>query len=255
MVGIDLGSRTVKMVTMREGELVHQAIYDTVAFYRNYASMIQGKLTLDHTLLEGNGQTLVATGYGKMTVPLAGALMIPEIQAHVRGAVYQTGKKDFTLLDVGGQDTKVICVRNGQAVDFLTNDRCASGSGRYLENMAQIIGLPVEELGVYHQEPVDLNSTCAIFSETEIISRIVEGYSAESLAAGVNHALFKRLSPMLKKLKSGLVLLAGGGALNQALHYYIREELQVPAEQLPQSQLNGAIGCCIWGYDQMEGEE
>ena len=247
MIGIDLGSRNVKIVTMHNGEITNQSIYDTVSFYRSFARMEQGKLVLEQTKLSLEGHEIVATGYGKMAIPLAGAKLLPEIQAHVYGAVFQTGMADFTLLDIGGQDSKVICVRNGQAVDFLTNDRCASGSGRYLENMGQIIGMTVDKIGDYHLEPVTLSSTCAIFSETEIIGRIVEGYSNECLAAGVNLALYKRLAPMLKKLASQAVLLAGGGAMNKAIQHFIREDMQAEVIPLPNAQINGALGCCVWG--------
>ena len=254
MTGIDLGSRTVKIVAVQDGAIIRQAVYDTISFYRNYAKIVQGQLVLERTGLGLDGNDIIATGYGKITAPLAGGRLLPEIQAHVWGAKYQTGESDFILLDIGGQDSKVICVRQGRAVDFLTNDRCAAGSGRYLENMAQIIGMDLDVLGDHYLEPVALASTCAIFSETEIISRIVEGCSDKSLAAGINHALYMRLAPMLKKLAGPKVLLAGGGAANRALRYFIEKDLHIEAVPLPFAQINGALGCCAWGIEQMYKE-
>ncbi|MDR1615914.1 MAG: acyl-CoA dehydratase activase [Syntrophomonadaceae bacterium] len=249
MLGIDLGSRNVKIVNVAAGTVKKKVIYDTIAFYRNFSRLDNGKMVIDWALLDLPEEPVIATGYGKMAVSLADARQIPEIQAHVTGAVYQSGHRDFTLVDIGGQDTKVVRVREGRAVDFRTNDRCASGSGRYLENMAGIIGIDADELGLYYEEPVLLNSTCAIFGETEIIARIIEGYSTERLAAGVNESLYRRLSPMLKQMKSELIILGGGGALNRALGRLINEDMRVKAEALPEPQFNGAIGCCVWGMD------
>ncbi|MDR1159880.1 MAG: acyl-CoA dehydratase activase [Syntrophomonadaceae bacterium] len=249
MLGIDLGSRNVKIVSVETEAVKKKVIYDTITFYRNFSRLNDGKMVVDWALLDLPEEPVVATGYGKMSVSLADARQIPEIQAHVTGAVHQSGYRDFTLVDIGGQDTKVVCVREGRAVDFLTNDRCASGSGRYLENMASVIGIDAAELGSYHEDPVLLNSTCAIFGETEIIARIIEGYPTERLAAGVNEALYRRLAPMIKQMKSELIILGGGGALNKALSCLISEDMRVKVEILSEPQFNGAIGCCVWGID------
>ncbi|HWP96114.1 MAG TPA: acyl-CoA dehydratase activase [Syntrophomonadaceae bacterium] len=244
MQGIDLGSRKIKIVTMDGSMISSRTSYDTIAFYRQYGRFQDGRLHIDQESLGLADGPLTATGYGKMTIPIAGARQIPEIQAHVLGAVFQSGEQDFTLLDIGGQDTKVIQVREGRAVDFHTNDRCAAGSGRYLENMAAVLNISLEELSAFSQEPVELNSTCAIFAETEIIARILEGHSTDELAAGVNYALYRRIAPLLKKLPSSLVLLAGGGAKSLALQAIIAREMQARVEALPDPVFNGAIGCC-----------
>jgi predicted CoA-substrate-specific enzyme activase len=226
-------------------------IYDTISFYRRYAGQEKGsmKINLGELGFKELDQ-LVATGYGKITVQVEGAIHIPEIQAHVKGAVFQTGLLNFTLLDIGGQDTKVVKVRDGRAVDFMTNDRCAASSGRYLENMASILGLSLEELSSYSEDPAELNSTCAIFGETEIIGKIVEGCSLGNLAAGVNYTLYRRCCGMLEQLESDIIILAGGVALNNALRRIIKKETSREVISIPQPQLNGAIGCCLWGEKQ-----
>ncbi|WP_054695439.1 acyl-CoA dehydratase activase [Syntrophomonas palmitatica] len=247
MIGIDLGSRSVKIVQMDYKTITRCELYDTIGFYRRYASAEKGVLSLDLTRLGFVEQRVVATGYGKVTLQVAGADTIPEIQAHVNGAVFQSGINDFTLLDIGGQDTKVIKVREGRAVDFMTNDRCAASSGRYLENMAAVLGLGLEELSACSEEPVELNTTCAIFGETEIIARIVEGHSLQSLAAGVNYSLYRRFAAMLKQMASETIILSGGCALNTGLQRIIARETGAPVLSLPEPQLNGAVGCCVWG--------
>ncbi|NLX02257.1 MAG: 2-hydroxyglutaryl-CoA dehydratase [Syntrophomonadaceae bacterium] len=246
MIGIDLGSRNVKIVRFAAGKIIEKKIYDTIKFYRHYGKNVNNRLQLDWERLELPREDIVATGYGKMTIELEGAVQIPEIQAHSIGAVYQSKLADFTLLDIGGQDTKVIKIRKSRAVDFLTNDRCAASSGRYMENMAAVLGISLQELASYNQDPVELSSTCAIFGETEIIARIVEGYSLERLAAGVNYALYKRFSTMLNKLYSDIIIMSGGGSLNQALRDIIARETGCQVIELDEPLFNGALGCCVY---------
>jgi predicted CoA-substrate-specific enzyme activase len=249
VIGIDLGSRSVKIIRFIDGEIVEQKAYDTIEFYRHFGKNINNRLQLDWERLQLPREDIVATGYGKITVELEGAVQIPEIQAHSLGAVYQSKLSDFTLLDIGGQDTKVIKIRKSRPVDFMTNDRCAASSGRYMENMATVLGISLQELASYSKDPVELSSTCAIFGETEIIARIVEGCSLERLAAGVNYALYKRFSTMLRKLHSDIIIMSGGGSLNRALKDIITKETGCRVIDLPEPLFNGALGCCVYSEE------
>ena len=254
MLGIDLGSRQVKIVEMEDispGDyrVKQTAVYDTISFYREHGLKKEDRLQVDFAALGFlQNQPIVATGYGKATLPVDGAIQIPEIEAHVQGALYQSGLQDFTLLDIGGQDTKVVKVCGGRMVDFRTNDRCAASSGRYVENMAAILGVELEEMGLFYEQPVELSSTCAIFGETEIIAKIVEGYSTSQLIAGVNTSLYKRFASMLERLESDVIVLSGGGAKNPALAKIISRERKAEVYTLPQLEFNGAIGCCVIGW-------
>lgn len=252
MIGIDLGSRNVKIVRFNNGQAVEHRVYDTIEFYRSYGRSINNRLQLDWKRLQLPREEVVATGYGKITVELEGAVQIPEIQAHSKGAVFQSGINDFTLLDIGGQDSKVIKIRNSRPVDFMTNDRCAASSGRYMENMAAVLGITLTELASYSQEPVELSSTCAIFGETEVIARIVEGYPVSRIGAGVNHTLFKRFAPMLRKLSSDIIVISGGGALNRALQDIIGSATGCQVKVLAEPLLNGALGCCVYGEEVLD---
>lgn len=254
ITGMDLGSRTTKIIEMDDQRIIKYKLYDTITFYRTYGIIRDGEMNIDLAGLGFGDKMIVATGYGKISVKIAGALQIPEIQAHVYGALWQSGLEDFTLLDIGGQDTKVVQVRKGQMADFLTNDRCAASSGRYLENMAAVLDMSLEELSSYSEEAVELNATCAIFGETELIARIVEGHPLSRLAAGVNYSLYRRVASMLNRLRSENIVLAGGGALNPALAEIIARETGVAVFRLPHPQLNGALGCCVWGQGQGKAE-
>lgn len=246
--GIDLGSRSVKIVLLDDGRIATEKVLETVAFYRNFGRRQDGELAVDYAALGLDaGAAVVATGYGRNTLAIAGATVIPELKAHALGAVWQTGLEDFTLLDLGGQDSKVIKVRRGKMVDFQTNDKCAASTGRYLENMAAVLGISLEELSRYSENPVELSATCAIFGESELIGRIVEGYPVAELAAGVNYTIFKRVRPMLAALaaRGDTVVFTGGVAIGAALPLIIERELGVRVVVPERPQLNGAIGCAV----------
>lgn len=253
--GIDLGSRNVKIALMDGKSPARLYKFNTIEFYRERGSMSGGQLALDLSGLPGVGEVnaLVATGYGRQAINLKNARIIPEIKAHVLGASFLTGEKNFTLLDLGGQDSKVALVKSGKLIDFMTNDKCAASTGRYLENMAAVLGIDMAELSRHDQEPVNLTSTCAIFGETELIGKVVEGHSIGSLAAGVNYTIYKRIKPMLARLLSHLLIFTGGVANNRALRKILNRELNVPIIVPDKPDFAGAIGCCVDAMDK-EGE-
>ncbi|AET70653.1 CoA-substrate-specific enzyme activase, putative [Desulfosporosinus orientis DSM 765] len=255
--GIDLGSRNVKIALMkdnREGkalEVLRLESLDTIRFYREYGRKQGGKLVINFEALGlPEVDQLISTGYGRNTLELAGGEAIPELKAHVIGAIYQTGLKDFTLVDLGGQDSKIIQVQKGRMIDFLTNDKCAASSGRYLENMATILDLSLEELGRHMDAPVELNSTCAVFGESELIGKIVEGFPLSELAAGVNTTIVKRILPLLRSFPGQVIVFTGGVAFNQAVGKLLElgtgRQILIP----PEPQFNGAIGCCAYAANQ-----
>ncbi|OPX84326.1 MAG: R-phenyllactate dehydratase activator [Pelotomaculum sp. PtaB.Bin104] len=246
-IGLDLGSRSVKIAIMSEDRTYRLLKLDTIKFYREYGRKSGRQLTIDFSALglDIRDAKITATGYGRQTVDVSGARVIPEVKAHVLGAAYLTGLSDFTLLDLGGQDSKVALVRNGRLVDFLTNDKCAASTGRYLENMAAVLNIGMEELSRHCQDPVDLTSTCAIFGESELIDKIVQGYSVSALAAGVNYSIFKRIHPMLAKLASEIIVFTGGVAYNGALAEIIRLKTGAEVVVPPNPEYAGAIGCCV----------
>ena len=247
--GIDLGSRHVKVAQLGgDGSLtLHK--FDTIAFYRKHGRKVDGRLAVDFAGLglAVSGGSLVATGYGRQTVNLVGAKVIPEISAHVAGASFLTGLSDFTLLDLGGQDSKVAKVIRGKLTDFMTNDRCAASTGRYLENMATVLDISLDELGLHDEDPVDLTSTCAIFGESELIGKIVEGNPVASLAAGVNYTIFKRIRPMLVQMGGSTIVFTGGVAYSGALRKIIERETGARVVVPENPDYAGAIGCCVVG--------
>jgi len=247
--GIDLGSRYVKVAQLAEDGSLNLHKFDTIAFYRKHGRKVDGRLAVDFDGLglAVAGGSLVATGYGRQTIDLAGGKVIPEISAHVAGAAFLTGLSDFTLLDLGGQDSKVAKVIRGKLTDFMTNDRCAASTGRYLENMAAVLDISLDELALHDEAPVDLTSTCAIFGESELIGKIVEGHPVASLAAGVNYTIFKRIRPMLVQMGGGPIVFTGGVACSGALKKIIERETGARVVVPEHPAFAGAIGCCVAG--------
>lgn len=249
-IGIDLGSRKVKFALVAEGRVVRLDDFDTLSFYKRFGRMRGDELSFD---LAGSGlfspselavASVVATGYGRNTLNLTGARVVSEIRAHVAGALFQTGLRDFTLLDMGGQDTKVALVRDSVLQDFVMNDKCAASSGRYLENMAAILEVDLDELSTHWKDPVRLDATCGIFGESELIGQILRGYPVARLCAGVNQTLVKRVIPMLRRFPSDRIVLTGGVARNGALVRLLEDEgCAVAVPEHPQH--NGAIGCAV----------
>lgn len=249
-IGIDLGSRMAKFALLRDGEIARLDQRETVSFYRLYGRLEGDDLLLDLAAAgifspeELAAAAVTVTGYGRNTLSLRGARVVSEIRAHVAGAAFQTGLRDFVLLDLGGQDTKVARVHDGRLADFVMNDKCAASSGRYLENMAAILEVSLDELSRHWHEPVKLDATCGIFGESELIGQILRGYPVPRLCAGVNQTLVKRVMPMLRRFPSPTVVLTGGVAHNRGVVELLRAETGLEIVVPEQPQHNGAIGCC-----------
>ncbi len=227
--GVDIGSTTTKIISL-EDDVIDKEILPTIKFI--------------YSPRKNDFSDAVSTGYGRFTIK--SQKVIPEIRAHVLGALYQTEFKDFTLLDIGGQDYKIVYVRNGIIQDFLTNDKCAAGTGRFLEKMSQVLDVSIDDLSLYHEDPVKLNSTCTVFAETELISKMMEGYPKERLISGVNYSVFDRLKPFLMRFRTENLIFTGGVAKNAAIREIIQKELGVNIVVPGEPQGNGAIGCAYY---------
>lgn len=246
ILGIDLGSREVKIVVMQDNKIIKKQKISTMSFYRDYCSY-DGKVTVDLNKLDIDDiDVAVSTGYGRNNTDLNKFTPINEIKAHVYGGFYQTDLKDFILLDIGGQDVKVVKVEKGITTDLELNEKCAASCGRYLENMANVLEISMNDMSKEYENPVELNATCAVFSESELIGKIAEGVNIKSLCAGVNYSLYKRLNSLLTKFKGRKLVLTGGVANNIAIKEYLKKDYD-EIISVKEPQFNGAIGCCYYG--------
>jgi predicted CoA-substrate-specific enzyme activase len=246
VLGIDLGSRDVKIVLMDNGIIIDKKKISTMYFYKNFCTY-KDKLKLDMEKLGiCRPDKAISTGYGRNNTDISMFKPITEIKAHVYGVLYQTGVKDFVLIDVGGQDIKVIKVEKGLITDLELNDKCAASCGRYLENMAGVLEISIDEMSKYYENPIELNSTCSVFSESELIGKIAEGITLERLCAGVNYSLYRRLRPLLARFKGQRLVMTGGVANSSALVHYLHNDFD-EVILVKEPQFNGAIGCCGYG--------
>jgi predicted CoA-substrate-specific enzyme activase len=245
-VGIDLGSRYVKMA-LRSAKGVTFTRWDTADFYRSFVKRGDGGLVIN---LEAVGlkdiTDITATGYGRNLLNFTNATVISEIKAHFRGALEQSGERDFLLVDVGGQDSKIIYVKDGYIEDFVMNDKCAASTGRFLENACSILNIDLKDLSQMSENPAKLSSTCAIFSESEIIGKIAEGLSTEEIGAGVNESVARRLFPLMKKYRADKIFAAGGVASNSALVKFLGLLAEKEISVLSDCQYNGCFGCLFY---------
>ncbi len=243
-IGIDLGSRSVKRVVLDEtGQIVSTHIDDTLYFYKTFGVLKAGHFSLDISRLNILPEDrVVSTGYGKHQIIIHGVTRISEQKAHVLGAIHQTGLQDFVLVDIGGQDTKVIGVRSGQILDVHMNDKCGASSGRYLENMANVLSISLDELGRHYEDPLDIASTCAIFGESEVLGRFFEGQPLARILAGINLSVVRRVEHQIRSFPSYPIVLVGGVAKNLAIKRSLSREMNVEVIVPDLPQFNGAIG-------------
>lgn len=242
--GLDIGSTITKVVILNEEETRASVIKPTGAEHRRLAHRIMEEALRKAQLSFDEIDYIVTTGYGRLNVPFADS-QVTEITCHMRGV--NTLFPDVkTIIDVGGQDCKGIKVLNGRLVNFIMNDKCAAGTGRFFEVMAEVLGVKLEsigELSLRSSEPAEISSLCTVFAEQEALLRLSEGRSVEDILAGIHKANAARVYGMVSKIKIEKdVAITGGGAKNigfcNALEEKIGFPLIVPREPL----ITGALG-------------
>lgn len=248
--GVDIGSTMTKVVILDEVVLA-SVIGPTGAEHRRLANKVMEEALERANLSFDKLSYIVATGYGRINVPFADK-QITEITCHAKGvsSLFPTVR---IAIDIGGQDAKGIKISNGKVIDFVMNDKCAAGTGRFLEVIAETLGLKLEEMGgisLKSKKKVKISSTCTVFAEQEVVSRIAEGVSLEDILAGLHDAIASRVYRMAEKLKIERdVVLTGGVAKNigvvKAMEEYVGFPVLVPEEPL----LTGAIGAALLGKE------
>ncbi len=239
--GLDVGSRTIVLVTVEGGEVRHRAIASTGINPLQRSRDLLSEISYDR---------LVVTGYGRRLVgPQVGGEAVSEISAYAAGVrhLYQDCR---TVIDVGGQDSKVIFLsESGQVEKFEMNDRCAAGTGKFLEIMATTLEVSTDELSELAEsatKTVQINSLCTVFAESEVVSLIARGEEASAIALALHEAIATRVAAMVRRGgPRSPVVFAGGGALNRCLHRLLGEKLGV-ALVIPQDpQATGALGAAL----------
>lgn len=248
VAGMDIGSITAETVLLDEETILAAVILPTGANSRTAAERSL------HTALGQAGITreavsrIVTTGYGRASFPQA-TKMITEITCHARGAFFvHPGIR--TVIDIGGQDSKVIRLdENGRNVDFQMNDKCAAGTGRFLEVMAHALEVKLEDLGRISrraQRSIKISSTCTVFAETEVVSLIANNQPKDVIIRGLHESIADRISGLVQRVGlEEMVALTGGVAKNEGVVRALEERLKVKLFIPPEPQIIGALGAAL----------
>ncbi|APC08646.1 acyl-CoA dehydratase activase [Neomoorella thermoacetica] len=249
VVGIDVGSTSAKAVLF-DGRIKVYAIRPTGWSPREAGAEVLAEILDKAGLSRREVAYIVGTGYGRVALNFIDQA-VTEITCQARGINYLTGKAG-TIIDIGGQDTKVITVNEqGKVVDFVMNDKCAAGTGRFLEVMATAMGMDVDELGSLPKNvnPVNISSMCTVFAESEVISLLAGGAAREEIVAGLHRAVARRVKSMLKNTAPATVVFTGGGAKNEGLRCALAAELGVEVMVPAEPQITGALGAAIIAWE------
>ena len=257
VAGIDIGSRAAKAVVMKDDRIVSSVICDT-----GPESVKTSLMTMDR-VLEGAGLSMedieyvVATGYGRVLVPFANE-NISEISCHARGITWYFPEVR-TILDMGGQDCKAInCDADGRVNNFIMNDKCAGGTGRFLEMIAEVLNMPLEEIGaaaLRSEQAIPFNTICAVFAKSEAIGYLRKGVSREDILAGLNDAIATRCLNLLKRVSiEKKFTITGGIAKNRGMVAQLREKVGLEPMLCEDPQLIGALGAALFARDRCQGK-
>jgi len=260
--GIDIGSTAIKIVIIDENEeIVGTKVSGSGSMFYKYAKESFLQLTKDIGIKPEDVVYTTSTGYGRKLYKEADET-ISEITANAVGA--RKAGEEFgiirTIINIGGQDSKAIALdKAGNVVNFAMNDRCAAGTGKFLDVAAAKLEIDVEELGEYHfrvsETPLSINSTCAVFAESEIIGLLGNEHSKEDIVAGIHYSIAKRIIRLAKRVGiNEVVYFDGGPALNDGLVSAIEDELGFELAIPKYPQLTTALGASLLAKEAYEYE-
>ncbi|HHE39448.1 MAG TPA: 2-hydroxyglutaryl-CoA dehydratase [Candidatus Cloacimonetes bacterium] len=251
-IGIDSGSRTTKIVIFQNNRIKYSNVVDTGVNPKTTSEFLSKKTLSNLEINKRDISKIYATGYGRKLVRFADK-QVSEITCHARGVNFLFPEVR-TVIDIGGQDSKVILVNEkGKVIDFVMNDKCAAGTGRFLEVVAHILELTVDELGkisLQSNEKINIDSTCVVFAESEIIGLISQGKKRADIIMSVHHSIAKRTKSFLSQLHwQKPVVFTGGVAKNvgmtKAISSVLNAEIIVPEN----SFITGALGAAIFASE------
>ena len=250
-MGIDVGSTASKCIILKNGkEIVAKSLIDVGAGTSGPERSIQGALSSANLEMKDMAYVL-STGYGRHTMEAANSEM-SELSCHARGAYFQFPNAR-TIIDIGGQDAKVMRLDDeGILVNFVMNDKCSAGTGRFLDVMARALEVKIEDLeglSKQSQKEVTISSTCTVFAESEVISQLAKRTDRRDIIRGIHRSIASRVSALARRI--GLaddVVMTGGVARNGGVLLALEEELDHKIYTSELAQYNGALGAAIFAY-------
>lgn len=252
-LGIDIGSTSSKCVMLKNGkDIVGEGVVNLGAGTKG-ADQVIAEVTTKSGVKFEDIDVIVSTGYGRNSYEGAKKTM-SELSCHAKGGTFIFGKVG-TIIDIGGQDIKVLKLnQNGQLTNFLMNDKCAAGTGRFLEVMAGVLDVKLTELGDLDKESTEktpISSTCTVFAESEVISCMAKKIPIPNIIRGIHASVATRVAGLAKR--GGLsqpVAMTGGVTKNAGIVRALSEELECEISISPDSQMAGAIGAALYAYEE-----
>ena len=251
-LGIDIGSTTSKAVILEDGQKIVAHVVvplgtGTVGPVRALAEIFeQSGISREQIAYT------IATGYGRLICAEADE-QSSELSCHAKGIHYLM-PEIRTIVDIGGQDAKALKISDkGQLLAFQMNDKCAAGTGRFLDVMAKVLNVDINELGPLSeksQHPVSISNTCTVFAESEVISQLSSNVPIEDIAAGIHNSVAKRVAGMALRLgRPEAMAMSGGVALNIGVVHAMEREMGCPVHVHPLCQSAGAIGAAVFAWE------
>jgi predicted CoA-substrate-specific enzyme activase len=254
--GVDVGSTQTKAILMEESAgIVGRTIVDTGANVSKAAENAFLALCRDAHVDARDVGFVVGTGYGRYKIAFGNAQMT-EISCHARGA-HHVFPNTRTVIDMGGQDSKAIRVgETGEVLDFVMNDKCAAGTGRFLANAADVLNITLDEIGplsLRATRPVKITTVCTVFVESDILSYLAQGKKAEDILGGVHLAIAKRTVSLARRVAiDPAITVTGGVARNSGMVRALEEVLGVPLQVSTDSHFTGAIGAALYALEKLD---
>ena len=251
-LGIDVGSTASKCIVLKDGkEIVAKSLIDVGAGTSGPQRAIDAVLNEAGMKKEDMAYTL-ATGYGRTSLMDGIAdKQMSELSCHAKGATFLFPNV-HTVIDIGGQDVKVLHIDNGAMTNFQMNDKCAAGTGRFLDVMARVLEVKVEDLGrlgAMSRKKVGISSTCTVFAESEVISQLAMGTDKCDIIDGIHRSVAHRVTGLAHRI--GVVpdvVMTGGVAQNEGVVKALQDELGCPIKTSPLTQYNGALGAALLAW-------
>ncbi len=256
--GVDVGSTQTKAVILSDTDgvkILARALVDTGANVQKAAERAFNKCCAEAGMQTGDVGYIVGTGYGRYSISFGNAQMT-EISCHAKGAQFLCpGTR--TVIDMGGQDSKAISVGpNGEVLDFVMNDKCAAGTGRFLANAAEVMGIALDEIGplsLKATRPVKIATVCTVFVESDILSYLAQGKKGEDILGGVHLAIAKRTVSLARRLNiEPEVTMTGGVARNVGMVRALEEVLGRKMEISPDAHFMGALGAALFANEKLD---
>ena len=250
-MGIDVGSTASKCVIMKDGQEIDAKSLVPVGTGTSGPARAIAEVLDNAKMTREQMDFVLATGYGRNSLDGLADLQMSELSCHAKGATYLFPDV-HTVVDIGGQDVKVIEIENGMMKNFVMNDKCAAGTGRFLDVMARVLEVRVEDLGDLGDKStkeIGISSTCTVFAESEVISQLAVGTDKCDIIAGIHRSVAGRVSGLCNRVGvRDRVVMTGGVAQNHGIVKALENQLGHEISTSPLTQYNGALGAALFAY-------